>query len=79
MLGSLLTCMRAWQLMKAQLISGAWIRFKYLLDPLQGHELRSSKRLSMHLFNAFRMMRVCGGPKEMIKVLYKIECLWFKR
>ena len=64
--------------MRAQLIYGAWIRSKYLLDPLQGHELRNSKRLLMHLFDKFGVRRVRGGPKEMIKVLFKIECPWFK-
>ena len=65
-------------LMRAQLTSGVWIRSKYQLDQSQGQELRDSKRLSMHLFNTFGLRRVRGGPKEMIKVLCKIGCPWFK-
>ena len=64
--------------MRAQPTSGAWIQFKHLLDPLQGHKLRSSRRLLIHLFNAFGLRRVRGVPKDMIKVLFKIRCPWFK-
>ena len=65
--------------MRAQLTSGVQIRFKFQLDQSQRQELRGSKRLSIHLFNAFGLGRVCGGPREMIKVLCKIECSWFNR
>ena len=32
----------------------------------------------MHLLNAFGLRRVRGGPKEIIKALFKIGCPWFK-
>ena len=65
-------------MIRTRLTSGAKIQSKYLLDPLQGHELTSLGRILMHLFNAFWLMRVRGVPKKMIKALFKIGCPWFK-
>ena len=52
------------------------------MDPIQvpiGPVTRARAKKFKETFNAFGLRRVRGGPKEMIKVLFKIGCLWFKR
>ena len=65
-------------LMRAWLKNGMQILFKFQLVWLQGLKLKSSRKLSMYRFITFGLRWICGGPRKMFYMFYKVGFPWFR-